>query len=665
MWATFRDVANILIIGMFVFVAIATILSLPNYDTRRLVAKILIVAVLINFSMFFTKFVIDMSNFIARELYTTMPGLSTAAQSTSELINRASNTTNADGTTGVQVSANGIAGTFMDDIGITNVWNYPALSDLTTAQGPLIMLSYSLGAAAFMFIVAAVLLYGCFLLASRAILLVFLLLTSSLAFAAMLLPGKFGDAMWDKWKTSLINTAVFAPLLMLFLTATLLILTGATTVAGKGTLASFLYNPANAGGWNILFIFILASGMLLISIRVASTFASKIAGFNYAAAVPALAGSIGLGALAGAGRYGFGGLATLDKKRLERRAAYEKRSKEEGGLGLDAVSDATLHAMNRRDWLSKQSFDARNLKPVQNAFKQIGFAKTAGSIPFVSKDAVKRLTEGTKGGFAADQEALRKKAADWQSGKEKATAAAMTRNAQESVKTQNIAEFENASIDASKAAAQVVVARERAQATEAESAAKVASAEEKKANTDTRIEQLNKELEDARMKVDPARVNKVQGQIDRLITERSEIDAIINTAREESRKASEFADQAVEKAANAEKKAADAAAIAREKPKLNDDATKAIKADASAAVIRAAKTGSGQDARGQQDRMARWLYGVSDDSVAGKIREDAKKKKQKEEAKILKEVIDEGEEKKEEGEKKEEPEKKEGGEKKA
>ena len=288
MWATFRDVANILIIGMFVFVAISTILSLENYGAKKWIAKILIVAILINFSMFFTKFTIDASNFVARQLYTSIPILASAAQDTSGSIGTATNTTGANGATGVQASSSGIAGTFMNDIGISGVWNYPALSTLTTAQGPLAMLSYSLGAALFMIVVAVVLFYGSFLLASRAILLIFLLLTSSLAFAAMLLPGKFGDEMWKRWRTSLINSAVFAPMLMLFLTATLLILTRATSVAGQGTLASFLNDPASTTGWGVLFVFIIASGLLFLSIKVSNSFASKIAGFDYAAAIPAL-----------------------------------------------------------------------------------------------------------------------------------------------------------------------------------------------------------------------------------------------------------------------------------------------------------------------------------------------------------------------------------------
>jgi hypothetical protein len=311
MWATFRDVANILIIGMFVFVAISTILSIENYGAKKWIAKILIVAILINFSMFFTKFTIDASNFVARQLYTSIPILTQSAQNTSGTVGTATNTT-ANGSSGVQVGASGITGTFESAIGISGVWNYPALSTLTTAQGPLAMLSYSLGATLFMFILALLLFYGSFLLASRAILLIFLLLTSSLAFAAMLLPGKFGDAMWSRWRTSLINAAVFAPLLMLFLTATLLILTGATSVAGQGTLASFLNDPASTTGWGVLFIFIIASGLLFLSIKVSNSFASKIAGFDYASAIPTLglaagttAASFGLRSTVGRGAARF------------------------------------------------------------------------------------------------------------------------------------------------------------------------------------------------------------------------------------------------------------------------------------------------------------------------------------------------------------------------
>ena len=61
----FRDIANIIIIGMFTFVAISIILGIKEFGQKKFIAHVLIIAVLINFSLLFTKIVIDASNFTA------------------------------------------------------------------------------------------------------------------------------------------------------------------------------------------------------------------------------------------------------------------------------------------------------------------------------------------------------------------------------------------------------------------------------------------------------------------------------------------------------------------------------------------------------------------------------------------------------------------------
>src|SRR3989338_4012897 len=68
-WSAFRDVANIVIIGMFVFIAINMILGVKEFGEKKKVARVLIIAVLLNFSLLFTKVIIDASNFTAMQFY--------------------------------------------------------------------------------------------------------------------------------------------------------------------------------------------------------------------------------------------------------------------------------------------------------------------------------------------------------------------------------------------------------------------------------------------------------------------------------------------------------------------------------------------------------------------------------------------------------------------
>ncbi|MBI4133234.1 hypothetical protein HY478_01325, partial [Candidatus Uhrbacteria bacterium] len=68
-WGGIRDIANIVIIGLFVFLAINIILGVKDFGDKSKIARFLIIAVLINFSLLFTKVIIDASNFTAFQFY--------------------------------------------------------------------------------------------------------------------------------------------------------------------------------------------------------------------------------------------------------------------------------------------------------------------------------------------------------------------------------------------------------------------------------------------------------------------------------------------------------------------------------------------------------------------------------------------------------------------
>ncbi len=68
-WATVRDIANIFFIIALLYVAIQTILGLGGHGGKKMIATIVIVALLINFSMFFTQVIIDGSNILAKVFY--------------------------------------------------------------------------------------------------------------------------------------------------------------------------------------------------------------------------------------------------------------------------------------------------------------------------------------------------------------------------------------------------------------------------------------------------------------------------------------------------------------------------------------------------------------------------------------------------------------------
>ncbi len=341
-WTAFRDIANILIIGIFTFIALSIIIGLKEYGQKKLIANVLIIAVLINFSLLFTKMIVDASNFTANQFYVA------ALQSTDEggaLEIGGGDISNSADIQVTQKEKNGIAGSFMQFLGVTGIYDsYYTLREIQENNDDAsVGLIYGLISFVFLIATAIIFFYGTFLLVSRALILIFLMITASIAFASYLVPKWSGSSYgWDAWWKSLIGSAALAPVLMLLLWVTLnisqalssAICNGAGEVAKCGTLGALMTSTEPGANIAALFNFILILGMLFIAFKLSSTFASKISGFSMAAMAAVLPLTLG-SRLAGAlGRLGIGAPAYFAGKR------YGK----EAGVARDAAATAEIAA---------------------------------------------------------------------------------------------------------------------------------------------------------------------------------------------------------------------------------------------------------------------------------------------------------------------------------
>ena len=335
-WSLFRDLSNLVIIGLFTFIAIATILGLKEYGYKKLVARVLIIAVLINFSLLFTKLIIDGSNFTAYQFYTAASGsfndpttqaanTTTSPASTSD-IGTIDNTVN-------QFAKSGIAGQFIRYMGVTSVTNTAStlFSATESLQNGWVVLLHGIFAATMLLGAALVLLYGSFLLVTRAIMIILLMLTASIAFATHLVPA-FDKKGWGLWWESLIKAAVFAPILMIFLWITILLSRGLQPAGGSGggSLGSLLSDPTNKGSLGALFGYIMVLGLLYASFKISSSFAT-------------MAGSINFGSLATTGlAVATGGVAGFALRNSVGRGANALNERMTAGAARLTRSDSAL-----------------------------------------------------------------------------------------------------------------------------------------------------------------------------------------------------------------------------------------------------------------------------------------------------------------------------------
>ncbi|MDO8514471.1 MAG: hypothetical protein Q7S50_02925 [bacterium] len=289
-WTVFRDIANILIIGIFTFIAISIIIGLKEFGQKKMIARVLIIAVLINFSLLFTKMIIDASNFTAKQLYEAT-GIGGNTQNSQVAAIGA--TLGAEDVSYKFTNA-GVAGSFISLMGVTSgAQTFKTLDAGADAlnNGWMAFLHGIFSSTLFL-AAALVLLYGSFLLISRAVLIIFLMITASAAFASYLIPAwETSSYGWKTWWSSLLRSAVFAPLLMLFLWVTVSI--AKAMRPHGGTLGGLLSEPTKAVNLESLFIYLMVLGLLFASFKFSSIWAGKIGGFNISQMATALPFTMG------------------------------------------------------------------------------------------------------------------------------------------------------------------------------------------------------------------------------------------------------------------------------------------------------------------------------------------------------------------------------------
>ena len=202
-WAAVRDVANIFFIIALLYVAIKTILGLNVTDNKKLIGSVIIVALIINFSLFTTQLVIDGSNILAKVFY-------------NNIISKDASAKNADGT--LQNSEAEAGGQKSISVGIIDKFN---------PQGLVIQSVYDTNPYTFIFLtllLIVVTLYTAYIFLSVSLLFVarvvslwLAMIFSPLAFASYTVPFDIPGFGHKEWWSSLLENAVLAPLFIFFL----------------------------------------------------------------------------------------------------------------------------------------------------------------------------------------------------------------------------------------------------------------------------------------------------------------------------------------------------------------------------------------------------------------------------------------------------------------
>lgn len=296
-WSILRDVGNIMLIFGFLAIGISVILNTERlgYGTKML-PMLLVAAVFLNFSLFFSQAIIDVGNLFASQFYTQINGGTppTAASLSGSSIVNAGNT--------------GISAKIMSQLGLQAIYGNAIdpnkAKELLKAESPWYVGFLGI----LLFIVTAFVLFSlAFILIARFVILIYLIILAPIGFAGLAIPQLAGRA--KQWWSSLFQQTITAPVLLLLLYVALAVITDAKFLPGLGVdgsgnsnAATGFINGSNIPGFaSYVLSFLVAMG-LLIAVTIA---AKGLSAFGAGAAMKG-AGALSFGATAWAGRTTLG-----------------------------------------------------------------------------------------------------------------------------------------------------------------------------------------------------------------------------------------------------------------------------------------------------------------------------------------------------------------------
>lgn len=379
-WKVVRDISNIFFILVLLYIALQTILGLGSHTgPKKAIAQVIIMALLINFSMFFTKVVIDSANILAlifyNKLQVTTSEYTPSSLSRTEKDISGSLVKNFDPT---QLISEGV----IQKAKVTRTLNRTIVTD-EVPFGILLLMIFIGGAvmlvAAYAFFIAG------FSFLGRLVELWILIIFAPFAFMSSVLPvlSKAPGIGWTEWTKKLIATAFMAPIFMFFMYLIFQIMR-----AGEGGMFAMLVRENEDLASTVLAIVIPAAIILTMLLK-ATDYAKKGGGqFGEMA----LKGGMLLGGLAlGAATGGASLAATASLGRIGA-AAASSNTLRAAAAGGNKSAQRKLAIANS---LAKGSFDVRQTGIGKFVANKTGLDVNRG-LGFAGLNS-----ESLKGGFQA------------------------------------------------------------------------------------------------------------------------------------------------------------------------------------------------------------------------------------------------------------------------
>lgn len=222
-WQTIRDLVNVMLVFLTIFMGIATILGISGYGYKQLLWKLVLSALLVNFSITLAKFVIDLGNIFAIETYKQILLTNQSAGGRAD--------PNACVTNAGQPNENclnyGLGPAFVKQMKLMTIYSVAGINsngEVTIAETQLTgVLWISIFGSIFFIITAFVFGAAAFLILGRFAMLLFVIILSPIGLVAWI-TGVSG--VGRKWWKTLIDQTFFLPVMFILWWVTLKLIIG-------------------------------------------------------------------------------------------------------------------------------------------------------------------------------------------------------------------------------------------------------------------------------------------------------------------------------------------------------------------------------------------------------------------------------------------------------
>jgi len=190
-WAITRGLANMFFALILLIMAVSTVLGLESFGARKLLVRLIISALLINFSLLFAGIIIDFAQVLTNYFITAAGGTA------------------------------GISANFANGLNIASVFADPTNFNKTMAVGDATaLINLGIGMLFGIIVIAIatfVMLAASIFLIVRIAALWLLLIFAPLAWVSMIVPGGMVGSLWGRWWKSFFQYTFFAPIYAFFL----------------------------------------------------------------------------------------------------------------------------------------------------------------------------------------------------------------------------------------------------------------------------------------------------------------------------------------------------------------------------------------------------------------------------------------------------------------